>query len=160
MAWNNSDGLRVKFGKEEAVVGTAGELSKDGDIHEVVFNLTLASLASSATIIEDNLFIPKNARITEVEVRSTTAATGTNSTLNLGLKKRDYSTELDHDGLLAVAPLADFNTVGETKLYTIGVTGIGALAGTTLSESGYLVAWYGTAFDTGVVQVKVRWIVL
>lgn len=158
MAWTNSDGLLVKFGTEEATVATAGEYNKLDMVHEVELKLTLTALGTSAARVgSDTLVIPAGARIWKVLVINQTAATsGGSAVLNVGLQRLDRSTELDYDGLLAAAPLADYNVVGETKEYNIGVTGIGALAGTTTAYPGYLTADYDTAaFTAGVLVIKI-----
>lgn len=157
--WKNSDGLFIKFGQDEGTAGIAGEYRTNAleRITEVV--ITLTALGTSAAILDDNVFLPSGARITRVKVINEVAATsGGSAVLNLGLQRYDRSTELDYDGLLAAAPLADYNLAGETKEYIIGVTGVGALVGTTLSYPGYLTADYDTAaYDTGKVRCLIHW---
>lgn len=158
MAWINSDGLRVMIGAEEATPATAGEYSKMDNEHEVEVILTMTALGTSAARFgSETLVIPKNARISRVETIAQTAATsGGSAVLNVGLQRLDRSTELDYDGLLVAAPLADHNAAGEIKEYIIGVTGVGALVGTTLSNPGYITADYDTAaYTAGVVRVKI-----
>jgi len=160
MAWTNSDGLYVKFGTEEATVGTAGEHSDligPEHVHEVV--ITLTSLGTAAARLDEHVAIPAGARITKIKVINEVAATsGGSATLNFGLQRLDRSTELDYDGFLAAAPLADYNLAGETKEYIIGVTGVGALVGTTLANPGYLTADYDTAaFTAGKLRVQLFW---
>jgi len=158
MAWTNSDGLYVKFGKEEATVGTAGEYRTPGleRITEVV--ITLTSLASAAARLDEHVTIPAGARITKVKVINEVAATGSGATLNVGFQRLDRSTELDYDGLLAAAVVADYNAAGETKEYSVGTSTVGALVGTTLAYTGYLTADYDTAaFDTGKIRVQIFW---
>lgn len=158
MAWHNSDGLYVKFGTEEATVGVAGAYAatrQNERMVEVVITLTALADATE-TILSDTVTIPKGARITRVRVINQTAATGTNATMDLGLIDQDRTTELDYDGLLVNAPRTDWDDAGETKEYTIGVTGIGALCGTTLANTGLLTASYDTAaFTAGVIRVQV-----
>lgn len=162
MAWINSDGLRVMLGSEEATAVLAGEYSKMDMEHEVELTLTLTALGTAAARFgSETLMIPKGARISRVVVLTTTTATSAGSAvLNVGLQRHDRSTELDYDGLLAAAPLADYNLVGETKEYTIGVTGVGALVGTTLANSGYITADYDTAaYTAGVVRIKIYYFI-
>lgn len=157
--WFNSDGLLVKFGTNEATAGKAGEYGElVGNIH--IIELRIPDLTvitdSTQTVLDENVFIPKNARIEYVEVINVTAATGTNAVLDLGLIRRDQSTELDYDGLLADAPRTDWDALGETKKYQVGVTGAGALVGTVLTNSGYLVATYDTAaFTAGAIDIRI-----
>lgn len=159
MAWTNSDGLYIKFGQEEGAVGTAGEYRTNAleRVTEVV--ITLTSLATSAAIQDQHVTIPSGARITKVKVINEVAATsGGSAVLNVGLQRLDRSTELDYDGLLAASALADFNSAGETKEYAIGVSTVGALVGTTLSNPGYITADYDTAaFTAGKLRVQIHW---
>jgi hypothetical protein len=111
----------------------------------------------SRILIRVWLFL-KTSSLTEVEVTNEVASTGTNATLNLGLVRiTDASTEIDVDGLLVAAPRTDWDAAGETKLYRVGVTGVGALIGTATSYAGYLVADYDTAaFTAGRIRVTIR----
>ncbi len=159
--WFNADGLLVKFGTNEATPGKAGEYGTftSGNVH--VVELRIADMTtltdSTQTVLDENVFIPKNARIEWVDVLTTTAVTsGGSAVLDLGLIRRDQTTELDYDGFLADAPLADYNALGETKHYMVGVTGAGALMGTVLTNSGYLVAtWDTAAFTAGAVEIRI-----
>lgn len=158
--WFNSDGLLVKFGTNEAAAGVAGEYGflTDGNVHVLeVRLLTLETIPDSTqTILDENAWLPDNARIEWIDVINTEAATGTNATLDLGLIRFDRTTELDYDGLLANAPLTDWDTLGETKHYMVGVTGAGALVGTVLTNPGYLVATYDTAaFTAGSLWIRI-----
>lgn len=157
--WINSDGLRVWIGNTEAEVTRSGEQqSLDGTrVFETIIDL--ANLGSSSALLEDTrtTVIPSGLRIDEIQVINETAATsGGSATLNLGLVRQDTTTTYDADGLLAVAPLADYNAAGETISYKIGVTGVGALVGTTLANAGFLVADYDTAaFTAGRLLVRI-----
>lgn len=158
--WFNSDGLLVKFGTNEATPGVAGEYGTlaNGNTHVIELRgLDLTTLTDSTqTVLDENVFVPKNARVEWVEVICTEAATGTNAVLDLGLIRFDRSTELDYDGLLADAPRTDWDTLGETKKYQVGVTGVGAKVGTILTQPGYLVATYDTAaFTDGTVNIRI-----
>jgi hypothetical protein len=158
--WTNSDGLRVKLGTTEAEVGRGGELNQGGSYREYEFVVDLASAADASALVPDtdNIHFPIGFMLQEIEVINETAATGANATLNLGLVRQvDYSTEIDIDGFLAVAPRTDWDAVGETKTYRVGVTGIGALAGVPLTVPGVLVWDYETAaFTAGRVKIVVR----
>lgn len=165
--WKNSDNLFVKLGTSEAASldttkGAAGEL-KDGiggvRVTEVVIDLTDLN-TSTPIIINDAAIFPKNARIEEVELVTTTAATsGGSATLDVGLiQNSDRTTEIDYNGFIAAAALATFNSAGERLNLTVGSTGAGALIGTTNATVGLLVAQAGTAvFTAGVVRVRVKW---
>lgn len=156
--WMNSDGLYLKTGTSEAALSTAGEYELDGTYHVVEVTIhDMTALGTAAAIQDDVTFIPKNARIEKLELVTETACTsGGSATLNVGLIRRDRSTELDYDGLISAGALATFNAAGETVTYTAGTTAAGALVGTTLSNSGYLTADYDTAaFTAGKVVIRV-----
>lgn len=160
--WTNNDGLYIKYGVDEATAGTTGEfMVTDGNKHLV--EIRIASMAaltdSTQNILDQHVVIPKNARIEYVEILTTTAVTsGGSAVLDLGLQRLDRSTELDYDGLLADAPIADYNALGETKRYQVGVAGAGALMGTVLTNPGYLVATYDTAaFTAGAVTIRLAY---
>lgn len=160
--WLNNDGLYVRFGGNEATAGVAGEFAiTDGNKHIVELRISaMTSLTDSTqTILDQNVWLPKNARIEYVEIITTTAVTsGGSAVLDLGLIRNDQTTELDYDGLLADVPLADYNLAGETKRYQIGVTGAGALMGTVLANPGYLVATYDTAaFTAGAITIRIAY---
>jgi len=160
--WTNNDGLKIYYGTDEATAGTGGEFANtDGNKHLVEVRIAAMTSLTDSTqnILDDRVVIPKNARIEYVEILTTTAVTsGGSAVLDLGLQRLDRSTELDYDGLLADAPIADYNAVGETKRYQSGVTGAGALMGTVLANPGYLVATYDTAaFTAGAVSIRIAY---
>lgn len=157
--WTNSDGLYVKFGQNEATVATEGEYSTKGLERVVEVVLDLTTLATGAARIgSETATIPTGVRITKIKVINEIAATGSGALLNLGIQKLDRTTEGDYDGLLAVAPRTDWDLAGETKEYIIGVTGVGALVGTTTTYAGYLTADYDTAaFSAGKVRIQVSY---
>lgn len=156
--WLNRDGLYIKYDRNAAEHGKAGEFRNDGPYHvmEVVID-DLTELGTSPIILDDNATLPKNARIEKVELITETAVTSDGSAvLNVGLIRTDRSTELDYDGLIAAEAIADFNSAGETVTYTAGVSGGGALIGTTLANPGLLTADYDTAaFTAGKVVVRI-----
>lgn len=159
--WYNKDGLYVKFGTNEAEAGKAGEYGflTDGNVHIIEIRaLDLTTLTDSTqNIIDQNVWLPKNARPLWVDVINTEAATGNNAVLDLGLRKLNQAgTEFDYDGLLADAPRTDWASLGTIKRYQVGVTGVGAKVGTVLAEAGYIVATYDTAaFSDGTVDIRI-----
>lgn len=163
--WQNSDGLGVKFGREEAASqdttkNPAGEYKAFGDKRITEFTLDLTDLnTSTQTILWDTAIFPKNARIEEIEVEVVTAATsGGAATLDVGLIRLDRTTELDYDGFVAAAALATINTAGKRLNLINGSTAAGALIGTTIANPGFGVAKAGTAvFTAGVLRVRVKW---
>ena len=156
--WMNSDGLYLKTGTQEAVLSTSGAYRNDGNYHVVEMTIhDMTDLGTAAAIQDDVTFLPKNARIEKLELVTETACTsGGSAVLNVGLQRRDRSTELDYDGLIAAAALSTFNAAGETVTFTAGSTAAGALVGTTLAYNGYLTADYDTAaFTAGKVVIRV-----
>lgn len=158
--WMNSDGLYIKYGPDAGVAGKAGAYGDvESGAHVIEANITLTGLGTAAAIVDDNVFIPKGYVITQVETITTTAATsGGSAVLNVGLQRRDRSTEIDYDGILAAVALTAIDTLGETNVIRKGSTGAGALVGTVTSAdySGYLTADYDTAaFTAGVVKIRV-----
>lgn len=158
--WINNDGLRVRLGVTEAEVTRGGEFEMDGGLRVYESTIDLANLGSSSALLEDswNIVLPSGFNIVEVDVTNETAATsGGSATLNLGLVRQDTTTTYDADGILAVAPLADYDAVGETKSYRVGVTGAGAFFGVPLVNAGFLVADYDTAaFTAGRIRVLIK----
>lgn len=157
-SWTNSDGLYLKYGPDKATAKKGGEFKTESNLRTVEFKVTLADLTESETVLDDTIFLPAGARIQEVEtVTHTAAATGV--AIDLGLIKTDRSTEIDYDGLLAAAPIANMNAAGEKNIYSDNTTYDGALVGTTLAYTGYVTCsrTTSTAFTAGVVYVKIRY---
>jgi hypothetical protein len=159
-SWYNNDGLLIKYGATEAVAGQAGEFEVEGSnrVQEVVFNLVDLN-TSTQVILDDNVNVPKNARIEQIVIEVETAATsGGSATLDFGLVRNDRTTELDYDGFIAAQALAGINAAGKKITYTVGTTSVGALIGTTLANPGLLVAKAGTAvFTAGRVRIRIYW---
>lgn len=158
-SWMNSDGLYKKYGTDAATVNNCGEYVTTGPqrmIEVTISDLTALGSSAAPTIVSDQTFFPKM-RIEKVEIINTTAATsGGSATLSIGLIRTDRTTEIDYDGFVAQAALSTFNTAGETNSMTVGSTAAGALLGTTTTNPGYIVAYYGTAvFTAGAVKVRI-----
>lgn len=156
--WLNADKLYIKTGVDEATNSIAGEYSNLGATREVEFKLDLTTLTSSDAILDDNVMIPKGAFIEEVVVIATEAATGSSSTLTLGLYKTDRSAVVDADAFVNAAALTTIDAAGETTVYRIGTSGVGSSVGTAIAENGLLSGKYGTsAFTDGTIRVRVRY---
>jgi hypothetical protein len=152
--WTNGDGLVVKFGQDEADPVKGGEVLTVDGIHQTVFTIDYTDLLSATDSVlgsvgaaQDGAYgimVPKGARIKGINCLALTAFTSSgtigSSTLLIGLKKwSDLSTELDHDGFTAAGCVGSrFDAVGERTYVEIGVTGVGALVGTTLAEAGVI----------------------
>lgn len=162
--WKNNDGLYLKYGTTKTVANTAGEYKTYGDLRTVELVIDLTALTETETIQSDVITIPAGVRIVDVETIATTgAATGT--AIDVGLIKTDRSTEIDYNGLLAAAPTANMNTDGERSVYQqavtvpTGLTGTGALIGTTTAYVGHISASRtdSTAFTAGTIVLKIRY---
>lgn len=158
--WINNDGLRVRFGVEEAWVARGGAVQPNGEDLQITFKVPLASAATGSALIPrtHGIFIPAGLRIEEVEIVNDVAATsGGSATLNIGLNRTDTTTAIDADGLVAALALTAFDVAGETTVLRVGSTGAGALIGTTTANPGVLVFdWDTAAFTAGELTVTVR----
>lgn len=157
MTWFNSDGLLVKFGREEGALSRGGEISDDTWNHCIVFEINWTDVLSATPAVLGSVarstgeavgtygvVVPEGARIValEVLVKTPFTSSGTigSSTLVIGTKKdSDLSTELDHDGFTTSSFVAGvLDGAGERTTVIPGVTGAGDDYGTTLAESGVI----------------------
>lgn len=159
MAWTNADGLRVLFNNEQGAVTTGGTHNVATPMRVTTVEFTATDLGTAAAVQDYNTYIPSGARIQKVDVIAETACTsGGSAVLNVGLQRKDFSTELDYDGLVAALALSAINAAGENNELVVGSTGAGALIGTTLANAGVITADYDTAaFTAGRVIVRVHW---
>lgn len=167
--WQNSDGLRVKFGPAEAdrTGAYVGEYARpDGSEHIINATVDLATVAASTTpyILSPTVSIPNGAFIKSVEVTVLVETAGVNANLDLGLIDQDSATELDFDGLLAAADEFNGGTdVGETVLFQRNESGVttegGVLLGTALTNTGLLTTRYDTAaFTAGRLSIRIKYL--
>lgn len=157
--YSDIGGLRQKFGVEQTVSGIGGEYRNNGLEREIELKITLSALTQSETILDENIFMPAGMRISEVKVRTNTAA-ATGVAIDLGLVRTDGTTEIDFDGLLNAFPLASMDAAGETNTYVVqGAAAGGSLIGTTTSNVGYFTcsATTATAFTAGVIYVSIKY---
>lgn len=167
--WSNNDTLYIKFGTDRATAKSAGEYRYDGPERVIECEIPLASLTTSTNYFPaDTVFVPNGARISRVTMYVETAATsGGSATLDIGLVDQDRTTAFDDDGFVAALALAEMSDVGANILFTPGAdstpageTGVGALVGTTLTNTGLIVASANTAvFTAGRVVVRIYYYV-
>lgn len=165
MAYFNTDGLYIKVGREEGAQAKGGTYRTAGALQctevklDVVTDAPVASAIIGTSSGQLGTIIPGGVRIEAVELITETAVTsGGSATLDVGLVRLDRTTEIDNNGLIAALAIASFNAVSERTYFVSGVTGAGALIGTTTTFPGYLVANYGTAaFTAGKTIVRVYW---
>lgn len=170
--WTNNDGLKVKFGKDEAALVTGGAFNMGGTALNVVeLKVAGTNVSSTAGTIPGRsdgvigLTIPSGVMLASVELFAERAVTsaGGNATLSVGLKKND-DTEYDYDGLVAALDVdsatdgTGLGTIGNRIVITQGSTGNGALLGTVTTQEGYLCLNYATeALTAGVIVVRVSY---
>lgn len=166
-SWLNNDGLYIEFGPDEVVVVDGGEYKAYGALHEVEIDIDLTDLATATeSILSDTITIPNGARIERVRFSVETGATsGGSATLDFGLIDQDRTTELDYNGFVAALAVADISDTGAVIEFVSGTdsvpdghAGVGALVGTTLSNTGLLTAGANTAvFTAGVIKARIYW---
>lgn len=163
MSYIDNTGVLVKIGTEVAVPLTGGEYRNYGELREIEVKVDLTKLTTTlgGTIINDQIFFPKNMIVQEVELFVNTAATGATATLDLGLINVDRTTENDFNGFIAALAgnTTPLTSLGQKTVISKGVTGAGAfIGGSAIAASGYLCANVNTAvFTTGVVTFRIRY---
>lgn len=158
--WTNNDGLYIKYGVTAGETTRGGELKTYGDLREIEFELQLEDVpaVSAPLILGDNVFIPDNAQIDEVEITVEEVTAGTNANLDLGLVKQDRTTAIDLNGLIAAGDGWHEAAIGTKLLYQVGTTEAGAILGTIITDPGLICANYDTAaFTAGVLRIIIRW---
>lgn len=157
MTWLNNDGLYVKFGSEEAARSRGGDPKSINGIYFVETVLDYTEIQSATAAIVGvipfpantptgsvGIELPSGARIEAVETIAIAAFTSSGtigtSTLVMGLIREDRSTAIDLAGFTTTAFVgSQFDAIGERTYIVPGVTGAGALIGTSLTNNGYLV---------------------
>jgi hypothetical protein len=156
MAWQNSDGLRVKLGTEEGTPAVGGEYVTTGARRAISIEIDLADLNTSTdTILHDTSMIPAGAFVEEVEIMTLVLATsaGGTATLTVGVYKTDR-TVLDADGYIVTAAQTLMDAAGEVTSVIIGHGDVGTLVGEAISENGLISAIAGTeVFTAGRVRL-------
>lgn len=149
--------LHREYGTTKATPAVGGSVRGYGDVREIVFDLDLTALTQSENVVIDTVFVPSGFMVKEVEIFTETAA-ATGTAIDLGLIRRDRTTELDYNGLLAAFPTASMNAAGETNIIRDNTTYDGALIGTTLAYDGLLTCSMtdATAFTAGALKIWVR----
>lgn len=142
MAWNNNDGLHVRFGTERAEKAKLSEYTTDGPVRmtELVINWEdLPAVAEADNIISQEVKLPAGAFVEKVEITVTTEfdSSGDAATLCIGIIDAvDGTSNLDTDYFVVDA------TEGELAV------------GTTENEAG----WVGTGVDQALARTSfVTW---
>lgn len=164
--WTNADGLFIKFNADEVTAVSAGEYRYDGPYRVTEVEIPMTSLSTSANYFpSDTVTIPNGARIAKVMLYVETACTsGGAATFDLGLIDQDRSTAFDDDGFIAALALTEIDTAGSVITFVpadstpASEAGTGALVGTTLTNTGLIVASANTAvFTAGRLIAQVYW---
>lgn len=151
--WLNGDGLRVYF-PGDLPDTTGGEFPGAGEFREITVELDVADLTTTPAVLDNFIIVPRNSRIHAVRVTAETVA-ATITSVDIGLKRLNGTTELDHNGLVDQLVLASLNVAGETNTITAGGTSAGALVGTTTAYPGLLCANIAGSAGTGHLVVTV-----
>lgn len=154
MVWNNDDGLRVRFPGDDRITH-GGEYPGAGEYRVIEVEFDIVDVGTSATILDEDIIVPRNSRIEQVELVSETAF-ATITSLDIGLIRLDGTTELDYDGLIDGAPVADFAADSNKVTYIQGSDEHGALIGTTTAYPGLFTALRVGSAGTGhgILRVK------
>lgn len=156
MYWINNDGLKVRFDHEKITRVEGGQYNFGGSGNVTIeVEMNAADIGTTATLMAEGVIVPRNFFIEQVEVVSETALTALTS-LDFGLQRLDFTTELDYDGLVNDIVLASLNVDGEKTVLTAGVATAGALVGTETLYPGRLVATRVGTAGVGRVVLRVR----
>ncbi len=155
MPWTNSDGLVVFFsGESRSFQG--GEYPGAGPYRTIEIEVDLAGLTGTPTSFGDPwVIIPRNSFIESIEVIAETAAVG-GTNIDLGLVRRDNTTEIDYDGLLVDFVTASMTPAGKKTIVTVGSTSAGALVGTETAYPGYLTLNASGTYSAGHLVIRVN----
>jgi hypothetical protein len=127
MSWTNDDGLVIRFGEELAQHRNLGAYAGDGPVQwlEMLFKFgddgfPLDADAAS-NVVNEYIAIPTGALIEEVEiVKPTTAFTGVNALLDVGVVDQLGVGTADPDGLIVAATLTELNAGGKNVAGWVG----------------------------------------
>lgn len=165
--WVNSDGLRVKFPPASLVKSTGGEYRRYGSQHVTEFDVdyTQVALGTSATVVyilDYEVVIPNTAVVEKIEFITGTAW-ATDTSLSVGTVRRsDFTTIIDADGLVDALVLGARDLAGETTVITAGSTYAGVLVGAQPLDATYdavicVCFESGAAPTAGTGQLKIYW---
>lgn len=163
--WVNSDNLRVRFGRAEAVKGNSGEYRENTSTHVSEFDVDFSEVALGLTatnvfILDYDTVLPDTAIVEKIEFVTGTAW-ATDTDINFGTVKRsDFTSIHDADGLVAALILAARNVAGETTVILPGGTYAGALMGVQAGigfDAVVCTYWTGAAPTAGSGTLRIYW---
>lgn len=135
--YKNADGVRIKFGTDQAEVSREGSPCQSGSLKTVEIDLVSSDMGAFGlnqfvnkvpTVVLPAGMLLKSAVLTIVEPFDSAADA---LTLDIGTAGQD-GTVIDADGIIAAEAQASLDTVGEF------VDAAGALIGTILAADSYL----------------------
>lgn len=159
MPWTNADGLVVFFSGESRSFD-GGEYNGAGANRVIEIEVPATSINSTASnsFGDPWVIIPRNSVIESVEVISETALVAVSTpVLDVGLIRRDNTTEIDYDGFVVDLAAGNLNVAGEKNVFTAGSSGAGALVGTETAYPGYIVvSASGGTYSSGRLVIRVN----
>lgn len=163
--WVNGDGLRIKYGTAEGALGLSGEFNVPSSTHQTEYDIVYTDVAQGLTttnvfILDYDTVFPAEAIIDKVEFVTGTAW-ATDTSIEFGFVKRsDFTTIVDADGLLDAFILAGRDAAGETTTVLPGGTYAGALMGVQAGigfDSVLSTHWLGAAPTAGTGKLRIFW---
>jgi len=165
--WVNADGLRVKFPKELVLKGNGGEYNQLSSTHWTEFDIdyTMQALGTSATnpwILSYEVVLPNTAVVEKIEFVTGTAW-ATDTSFSIGTVRRsDFTTIIDADGLVDALILAARDLAGETTVILPGGTYSGVLLGAQPLDATYdsvltIAFEAGAASTAGTGTLRIYW---
>lgn len=174
--WVNSDGLRVKFGRQEAELGMGGEYANLGYTRDSVIyvDYTVVALGTDAThnvILDYDLVFPAGAVIEHCEFKVTEAwdSASNDVALNFGLLARPAAGStayaiVDADGLMDTVAKTVIDLLGNSVHtesaggYPDITTYAGVLQNTVLASDSVVSSfWENHVPTSGAGWLKIRW---
>lgn len=167
--WINSDGLRWKFGRAEAVQGTGGTYNEGpGSQNLTEFDVVYTQLTSAindtnVVILDYDIVLPSTAVIDKVVFITGTAWAGAGDVLlNFGLVRRsDFTTIVDADGIVNSIADDQIDTAGQvTVIDGPTATYAGALMGVQagVGHDSVVCAYWETNVPTaGTGKLQIYW---
>ena len=163
--WVNNDGLRIEYGATEGQMGIAGEYNQLSSTHLTEYDIVYTDVAQGLTttnvfILDYTTWFPAEAIIDKVEFVTGTAW-ATDTSIEFGFVKRsDFTTIVDADGLLDAFIVGARDAAGETTVVLPGGTYAGALMGVQAGigfDSVLSTHWLGAAPTAGTGKLRIYW---
>ena len=171
--WLNDDGLRVRFGLDQAAIPAVGHPNRLGMNQELVIKLKATDITAqgdTTSLIYEEAGLPQKALLLDAILYVTTIWTGSSSTLQVGLWHDDGDgtyTVNDVDGFVQTLVLTSLDSVGAKNVFGGALVAAAGAAGTDVVPDNaagrdmYVGAGFGTAvFTAGEGLLVIRYIPL